>query len=90
MKSNQEWKEWGKVDPLFAIASWKDRDKGCSNPWTDDEFYALGKSDWEDFFAQWRKGSSSRVWCDLFFVFFQLIPVLPFTKARILKSLYTL
>jgi len=55
MKSNQEWKEWGKVDPLFAVASWKDRDKGGSNPWTDDEFYALGKSDWRDFFAQWQQ-----------------------------------
>ena len=55
MKSNQEWKEWGKVDPLFAVASWKDRDKGGNNPWTDEEFYALGKSDWEDFFAQWQQ-----------------------------------
>ena len=55
MKSNQEWKQWGKVDPLFAVASWKDRSKGGSNPWTDDEFYALGKSDWDDFFAQWRQ-----------------------------------
>jgi ubiquinone/menaquinone biosynthesis C-methylase UbiE len=55
VKSNQEWKEWGKVDPLFAVASWKDREKGASNPWTDDEFYRLGKSDWEDFFAQWRQ-----------------------------------
>jgi ubiquinone/menaquinone biosynthesis C-methylase UbiE len=55
VKSNQEWKEWGKVDPLFAVASWKDREKGGSNPWTDDEFYRLGKSDWEDFFAQWRQ-----------------------------------
>jgi SAM-dependent methyltransferase len=55
MKSNQEWKEWGKVDPLFAVASWKGRDKHGSNPWTDDEFYALGKSDWEDFLAQWRQ-----------------------------------
>lgn len=55
MKSNQEWKEWGKVDPLFAVASWKERDKGGNNPWTDEEFYALGKSDWEDFFAQWQQ-----------------------------------
>jgi len=55
MKSNHEWKEWGKVDPLYAVASWKDRDKSGRNPWTDEEFYALGKSDWEDFFAQWQQ-----------------------------------
>ena len=55
MKSNQEWKQWGKVDPLFAVASWKDKDKGGNNPWTDNEFYALGKSDWHDFLAQWQQ-----------------------------------
>jgi cyclopropane fatty-acyl-phospholipid synthase-like methyltransferase len=55
MKSNHEWKEWGKVDPLYAVASWKGRDKGGDNPWTDEEFYALGQSDWEDFFAQWKQ-----------------------------------
>jgi ubiquinone/menaquinone biosynthesis C-methylase UbiE len=55
MKSNQEWKQWGKTDPLFAVASWQDRNKEGNNPWTDDEFYSLGKSDWEDFFTQWRQ-----------------------------------
>jgi len=55
MKSNQEWKEWGKVDPLFAVASWQDRNKQGNNPWTDEEFYALGQSDWADFFAQWQQ-----------------------------------
>ena len=55
MKSNQEWKEWGKVDPLYAVASWQERNKEGNNPWTDEEFYALGQSDWEDFFAQWRQ-----------------------------------
>jgi ubiquinone/menaquinone biosynthesis C-methylase UbiE len=55
MKSNQEWKQWGKVDPLYAVASWKDRERSGSNPWTDEEFYTLGQSDWDDFFAQWRQ-----------------------------------
>ena len=54
MKSNQEWKMWGKVDPLFAVASWKGKEKAGASPWTDAEFYALGQSDWEDFFAQWK------------------------------------
>jgi ubiquinone/menaquinone biosynthesis C-methylase UbiE len=53
MKSNKEWKQWGKVDPLFAVATWEGRNKDGQNPWTDEEFYALGQSDWDDFFAQW-------------------------------------
>jgi len=43
MKSNQEWMQWGKVDPLYAVASWKDRERSGSNPWTDEEFYAIGQ-----------------------------------------------
>jgi ubiquinone/menaquinone biosynthesis C-methylase UbiE len=54
MKSNVEWKTWGKVDPLFGVASWAGRDRGGPNPWTDEEFYALGK-DWHDFDAAWQR-----------------------------------
>jgi len=53
MKSNKEWKLWGKTDPLFAVSSWAGKEKGGAAPWTNDEFYALGKSDWDDFFAHW-------------------------------------
>jgi ubiquinone/menaquinone biosynthesis C-methylase UbiE len=55
MKSNQEWKQWGKADPLFAVSTWQGRDKGGNNPWTDEEFYALGQSDWSDFYTQWKQ-----------------------------------
>lgn len=54
MKSNQEWQQWGKADPLFAVAAWPGKEKGGPRPWTDAEFYALGQSDWEDFFSRWR------------------------------------
>jgi ubiquinone/menaquinone biosynthesis C-methylase UbiE len=54
MKSNTEWKKWGQVDPLYAVATWKGKEKGGPSPWTDAEFYALGRSDWEDFLAQWK------------------------------------
>jgi SAM-dependent methyltransferase len=54
MKSNQEWKQWGKADPLFAVTTWKGKEKGGVTPWTDAEFYELGRLDWEDFFAQWK------------------------------------
>lgn len=53
-KSNLEWKEWGKNDPLFGVASWPGKQKGGSAPWTDAEFYELGKSDWAVFEKEWR------------------------------------
>ena len=55
VKSNTEWKYWGKTDPLWSVASWPGRQKSGKNPWTEEEFYALGQRDWEDFLAQWRK-----------------------------------
>ena len=63
MKSNQEWKLWGKTDPLFAVSSWKGKEKGGPAPWTDDEFYALGRSDWEDFFAHWKSYECNTAHC---------------------------
>ncbi|MHB8524809.1 MAG: class I SAM-dependent methyltransferase [Candidatus Acidiferrales bacterium] len=55
LKTNYEWLEWGRRDPLFGVASWKDKDAHGAAPWTDDEFYALGESDWHDFEEHWRK-----------------------------------
>jgi ubiquinone/menaquinone biosynthesis C-methylase UbiE len=52
MKSNDEWKIWGKTDPLFGVATWEGREKSGLNPWTDDEFYSLG-DDWFDFQIEW-------------------------------------
>jgi len=31
-KSNLEWKEWGRNDPLFGVASWPGKQKGGSAP----------------------------------------------------------
>jgi ubiquinone/menaquinone biosynthesis C-methylase UbiE len=53
-KSNAEWKKWGEVDPLFGVASWSGRRADEDNPWTEDEFYAMGRSDWADFLKQWQ------------------------------------
>lgn len=55
VQSNSEWQEWGKIDPLWGVASWAGKDRNGSNPWTAEEFYALGKSDWEDFLVHWQK-----------------------------------
>lgn len=51
--SNKEWKKWGETDPLYGVASWKNRNKGGEAPWTDEDFYKLGESDWIDFRRHW-------------------------------------
>lgn len=55
LPTNEEWIEWGRRDPLFGVASWEGRQRGGPAEWTDDEFYALGKSDWADFASMWRR-----------------------------------
>jgi 2-polyprenyl-3-methyl-5-hydroxy-6-metoxy-1,4-benzoquinol methylase len=54
MKSNKEWIHWGRTDPMWAVATWEGRQKNGINPWTDEEFYALGTSDWADFSPHWK------------------------------------
>jgi len=51
--SNTEWKKWGETDPLFGVASWQGKNKNGMCPWTDEEFYKLGESDWKDFRRHW-------------------------------------
>ena len=63
LASNKEWKKWGEIDPLFGVASWKNRGKGESNPWTDEEFYHLGEQDWEDFSRHWELYGVNRESC---------------------------
>jgi SAM-dependent methyltransferase len=55
LKTNSEWLEWGRRDPLFGVASWAKKNVDGASPWTDAEFYALGASDWKDFNDRWRK-----------------------------------
>ncbi len=54
LKSNIEWKQWGKDDPLWGVASWAGKEKDSATAWTEDEFYALGASDWHDFERHWQ------------------------------------
>jgi len=63
MKSNAEWKAWGKHDPLFAVATWKDKGKSDESPWTDEEFYSLGEKDWADFRRRWAEYGLSTQHC---------------------------
>ncbi|MBN1474113.1 MAG: class I SAM-dependent methyltransferase [Syntrophaceae bacterium] len=61
--SNKEWKKWGEIDPLFGVASWKNREKNGSNPWTDRDFYQLGEKDWRDFLRHWEKYGVNKESC---------------------------
>jgi SAM-dependent methyltransferase len=63
LKSNVEWKLWGKDDPLYGVASWNNRQKGAESEWTDEAFYALGESDWRDFVHHWQQYGVDRGSC---------------------------
>jgi len=52
LKTNEEWKAWGKEDPLYGVASWAGCQCGNGHEWTDVEFYDLGRLDWRDFSAR--------------------------------------
>ncbi len=55
MSANIEWQHWGKTDPLFGVCSWPGRRRTDSNPWTEEEFYAVGAADWQDYLRQWEQ-----------------------------------
>ncbi len=55
LQSNNEWKAWGSHDPYWAVATWRDKQKDGGAPWTNEEFWALGRSDWQDFRRQWEQ-----------------------------------
>jgi ubiquinone/menaquinone biosynthesis C-methylase UbiE len=63
LRSNAEWKQWGKDDPLWAVSSWANKQKGGDAPWTHEEFYALGESDHRDFLHQWQHYGVDRESC---------------------------
>ena len=47
-----EWRQIARgEDVLYSITSWPEKKGGR---WTDEEFYASGESDWEDFARHWR------------------------------------
>ena len=51
--SNAEWRRWGRDDPFYGVAAWEGRQRSGSNPWTAQDFYALGQSMWADFRRRW-------------------------------------
>jgi ubiquinone/menaquinone biosynthesis C-methylase UbiE len=68
LASNEEWRAWGELDPLYGVAAIPGRGKYEANPWTDDSFYELGATDWNLFRPKWeqygvRRGSCVEIGC---------------------------
>lgn len=55
VSSNIEWEKWGEVDPLYGVATRTGKERGGIAPWTDEEFFEFGRSDWQDFLMHWKK-----------------------------------
>ncbi|HEY7337647.1 MAG TPA: class I SAM-dependent methyltransferase [Bryobacteraceae bacterium] len=55
LKSNEEWRRWGKADPLWAVSTEAGKQRGSPTAWVPEEFYATGENDWRDFFNTWRQ-----------------------------------
>jgi ubiquinone/menaquinone biosynthesis C-methylase UbiE len=51
LPTTTEWRALAHDDPHYAIAAWP----GKKGRWTEEEFYASGSSDWQDFRHQWRQ-----------------------------------
>jgi ubiquinone/menaquinone biosynthesis C-methylase UbiE len=63
LRSNTEWQQWGREDPLWGVATWAGKHKDGSSPWTEEEFYAVGESDFHDFLHQWQHYGVNRASC---------------------------
>lgn len=55
LTSNIEWKKWGETDPLMGVATRAGKSVDGVDPWQDEEFYDLGRSDWSDFAQRWSR-----------------------------------
>ena len=54
MRSNREWQAWGRMDPLWSVASWDGKQRNGPSPWTPGELLALGAADFRDVLRHWR------------------------------------
>lgn len=63
MRSNKEWRSWGKTDPLWAVAAWPGREIGGATPWTPEGFLKLGASDFKDVLGHWDHFGRERGTC---------------------------
>jgi len=63
MKSNIEWKNWGKSDPLYGVAAVDGKRKDEAEPWTVEEFLNNGAAEWRLFVRHWEQYGLRRNSC---------------------------
>jgi ubiquinone/menaquinone biosynthesis C-methylase UbiE len=61
--SNLEWQAWGGKDPLFGVIPQPGKERDGARPWTDEEFYGTGRSDWREFRERWERYGLERESC---------------------------
>lgn len=54
-KSNIEWQQWAKTDPLYGVATIAGREKGGPNPWTEEQFYTYGELIFSEYYPAWQR-----------------------------------
>jgi ubiquinone/menaquinone biosynthesis C-methylase UbiE len=54
-RSNVEWRQWAKTDPLYGIATLHERQRNGTNPWTLSEFYEVGAQHWRECLLHWEQ-----------------------------------
>jgi ubiquinone/menaquinone biosynthesis C-methylase UbiE len=63
MKSDLEWLAWGKIDPLYAVATLDGKSKSGEHPWEVEAFFRLGAEDWRRFLPHWESYGVNRRRC---------------------------
>jgi ubiquinone/menaquinone biosynthesis C-methylase UbiE len=53
VRTDAEWRYWGKRDPLWSVASAPGKEIGGTEPWTTEGFLALGEADFADVRRHW-------------------------------------
>ena len=54
-RSNIEWQQWAKTDPLYGVATIHGREKSGANPWSSEEFYAYGELIFSEYLPAWKR-----------------------------------
>ena len=54
-RSNIEWRQWARTDPLYGVSTVAGRERDGAHPWTLPEFYAAGEVSWAVWLPQWEQ-----------------------------------
>src|SRR5437588_269834 len=55
MRSDREWRQWGRRDPLWAVLTTPGRHAAGERPWTEEEVMAQGRAAFPAYLDQWRR-----------------------------------